>query len=57
MTDPDKATCVSAVPVVGGRCPTLTVGDLEDCANVTQPDQCSFDTQPGCANLRACIGP
>jgi len=56
-TDPDKATCVSAVSVVGGLCPTLTVGDIEDCANASKTDLCSFDTQAGCANLRACIGP
>lgn len=56
-TDPDKATCVSAASLVGSLCPTLTVGDIEDCANASQTDLCSFDTQAGCANVRACIGP
>jgi len=56
-TDPDKTMCVSAVSAVGSLCPTLTVGDVEDCANASQTDLCSFETQAGCANVRACIGP
>jgi len=56
-TDPDQATCVSAVSLVGSLCPTLTVGDVEDCADASQTDLCSFDTQAGCAKVRACIGP
>jgi hypothetical protein len=54
-TDADKAYCVAAVPLVGQYCPTLTVGDLEDCANATGSDLCAFSTAPGCAAARTCL--
>jgi len=56
-TDPDKSSCVSGAAVIGGLCPTLTVGDAEDCANATLLDLCSLATQPGCAQVNACLGP
>lgn len=56
-SDPDKATCVSDVPDVGAACPTLTVGDIESCANAIGPNLCRLPTDPGCAAFDACAGP
>jgi hypothetical protein len=56
MSDPDKASCVSGIPTLGSLCPTLTVGDIEDCANAVGTDLCSEPTQAGCAAFNACLG-
>lgn len=55
-TDPDKASCVTALPLVGAFCPTLTVGDAEDCANAIGADLCKRTTAAGCAAVNACAG-
>jgi hypothetical protein len=54
-TDPDMESCVESVPLVGALCPTLTVGDIEDCANATGTDLCAFATAAGCAVFRQCM--
>jgi hypothetical protein len=54
-TDADKQTCVESVPLVGALCPTLTVGDIEDCANATGTDLCALTTAAGCAAFRQCM--
>jgi hypothetical protein len=54
-TDPDKASCVADVPVAGAGCPTLTVGDLEDCANAVGTNLCSLPTASACAAFNACL--
>jgi len=46
---------VVGVPLLGQYCPTLTVGDLEDCANATGSDLCAFSTAAGCAAARTCL--
>ena len=56
MSDPDKATCVSGASALGALCPTLTVGDVEDCANAVGTDLCSEPTQAGCAAFNTCLG-
>jgi hypothetical protein len=55
-TDPDKATCSSSAPLLGGLCPTLTVGDLEDCSNAVGMDLCAAATNPACAAFNTCVG-
>jgi hypothetical protein len=50
------ASCVQALPFVGSLCPTLTVGDVEDCADAIGADLCAISTAPACANLRRCRG-
>jgi hypothetical protein len=54
-TDTDRASCVSAAQPIGADCPTLTVGDVEDCANAIGTDLCSLATQPACAAFNACV--
>jgi hypothetical protein len=54
-TDPNQAECVAAVPTAGSYCPTLTVGDAEDCANAVLTDLCTLPNQAACANVNACI--
>jgi hypothetical protein len=54
-TDPDKATCVSAVPLVGIFCPTLTVGDGEGCSSAIGTDLCKITTAAACAKVNACL--
>jgi hypothetical protein len=54
-TDVSQADCVASVPAAGTYCPTLTVGDDEDCANAVLTDLCSLPNQAACANLNACI--
>ena len=56
-TDADKASCVDVVPQVGIECPTLTVGDVENCVNVIGPMPCAVTTSAACANLAACLAP
>ena len=54
-TDPDKQSCVESIPYIGTACPTLTVADIEDCANAIGSDVCALATAAGCANLRQCL--
>lgn len=54
-TDTDKTTCIDGVPQTGAACPTLTVGDVEDCANAIGSDLCAIATAAGCANVNACL--
>jgi len=56
MSDPDKATCVQGISSLGALCPTLTVGDIEDCANAVGTDVCSEPTQAACAAFNTCLG-
>jgi hypothetical protein len=54
-TDASQSACVSAVPLIAGACPALTVADIEDCTNAVLTDLCSLPTQPACANVNACL--
>ena len=54
-TDASKADCVGAAPGVASACPTLTVGNVEDCTNAVLTDLCSLPNQTACANLDACL--
>jgi hypothetical protein len=54
-TDTDKASCVASVPGFGAGCPTLTVGDVEDCVNAIGTNLCAMATSPGCANINTCL--
>jgi hypothetical protein len=51
----NQADCVSQLRTLGSICPTVTVGDSEDCANSEGTNLCSFDTATGCAKIRACL--
>jgi hypothetical protein len=55
-TDADRATCVSQVPYFGTYCPTLTVGDIEDCANALGINICNVGSEPACGPVAACLG-
>lgn len=55
-TDVNQDSCVLGVVAAGSRCPTLTVGDAEDCMNATGTDLCAFGVATACATLRACTG-
>jgi hypothetical protein len=46
-TDDDKATCVQTAPLFADFCPTLTVGDVEDCVNAIGTDLCALATASG----------
>ena len=54
-TDPDKTSCVQSVGDYGGSCPTLTVADVEDCADATGTNVCAFGTTAACDKLAACF--
>ena len=54
-TDADKTTCVDGVPQIGAACPTLNVGDVEDCSNAIGSDLCAISTAAGCANVNVCL--
>jgi hypothetical protein len=49
-TDRDQAYCISGL----ASCPTLTVGDIEDCTLAQGADICKYFTTNACAALRAC---
>lgn len=57
MSDPDQASCADSVVYLGTKCPSLSVGDVEDCANSTGANLCSVPTSAACAAFTACIGP
>jgi hypothetical protein len=54
-SDVDKATCVSVIPQFATICPTLTVGDAEDCLNAIGRDQCKVSTDLACTNVHNCL--
>jgi hypothetical protein len=54
-TDPDRATCVQLISYLGALCPTLTVGDTEECVDATRTNLCGIATSPACAALVACL--
>jgi hypothetical protein len=54
-TDNNQASCVASVPTVATGCPSLTVGDIEDCANAIGTNLCAMSTAAGCANVNACL--
>ena len=55
-TDPSQAACLQSAPVAAAACPTLTVGDAEDCAAASGTNLCGFDTEPACGPVRDCFG-
>jgi hypothetical protein len=55
-TDANRATCVEDLPYPGAACPTLTVGDVEDCANAIGPNICNLSTAPACSKFATCLG-
>jgi hypothetical protein len=60
LTSQEAATlcdwsCIDSVPYVGALCPTLIVGDIEDCANATGTDLCALTTAAACAAFRQCM--
>jgi hypothetical protein len=54
-TDTNQSSCVASVPTGAASCPTLTVGDVEDCANAIGTNICEMPTAAGCANVNACL--
>lgn len=54
-TDPDRATCVAAIPVVAQKCPALVVGDAVGCASAVASHLCNFATEARCQALRDCM--
>jgi hypothetical protein len=58
MSDVNQAECVAGMNLAGTtRCTTLTVGDVEGCANAIGTNLCELSsTNAACANLAACLG-
>lgn len=54
-TDTNQSSCVASVPGGAAACPTLTVGDVEDCANAIGTNICEMPTAAGCTNVNACL--
>ncbi|HXJ22778.1 MAG TPA: hypothetical protein VMT03_21350 [Polyangia bacterium] len=55
-TDTNQAECIAGMGYAKTLCPTLTVADVEDCANAIGANLCEISTDPACANLAACLG-
>lgn len=55
-TDPSQSACVQSSATAAAICPTLTVGDVEDCAAASGTNLCAFDSEPACAPIRSCLG-
>jgi hypothetical protein len=55
-TDTDQAICVAGSHAAQTACPTLTVGETEDCANAIGSDLCAISTASACAAVSACLG-
>jgi hypothetical protein len=51
----NQADCFTLLRAFGSVCPTVTVGDKEDCANDIKTDLCALETKAGCAAIRACF--
>jgi len=55
-TDDSQSACVSSSAQVAALCPTLTVGETEECAAAVGTNLCDFDTASACAPVRNCFG-
>jgi hypothetical protein len=55
-TPPNHGACVDDLPYPGAVCPTLTVGDVEDCANTIGSALCNLTDAPACSKYAACLG-
>lgn len=55
-TDTNQAECVAGASVAQTACPTLTVGDTEDCANAIGTNLCEVVTASACAAVATCLG-
>jgi hypothetical protein len=51
--DSTQQGCVSGLSDFQ-RCPSLTVGSVEDCINAIGGDLCGIDTAPTCAGINQC---
>jgi hypothetical protein len=54
-TDADQASCVEGLSTIGMCCPSVTVMQVQDCANSAGTSLCGFDTSDACAALRGCL--
>lgn len=53
-TNPSNQSCVNSTLALGNRCLQLTVGNIEDCANVTGTDLCKFESANECVVVATC---
>lgn len=53
-TNLSNQDCVNSTSALGGRCATVTVGNIEDCVNAVQTDLCKFETAPACVAVAMC---
>jgi hypothetical protein len=53
-TNPSNFSCVNSTASIGGRCPELTVGNIEDCANATGTDLCKLASAAECVAVTTC---
>jgi hypothetical protein len=53
-TNPSNFSCVNSTTSIGNRCPQLTVGNIEDCANVTGADLCKLESASECVAVTTC---
>jgi hypothetical protein len=53
-TDQSQSYCLANFGGVAFACPTLTVGDAENCAAACATDLCAVDTAAACAAVRNC---
>jgi hypothetical protein len=53
-TNKNQADCLSGLPDLQVLCPTLTVGQVEDCTLAQGPNLCAYLTLGACAPLRMC---
>jgi hypothetical protein len=55
MSHTNQATCLGDLAAWRDGCPTLTVGDVEGCANGPGGNLCTLVTAPECKNVLACL--
>ena len=55
-TDTNQQECVMGMSYTKTACPTLTVANVEDCANAIGADLCAISTNATCAPLATCLG-
>lgn len=53
-TNPTATSCVNTTLALGNRCASLTVGNIEDCANATGTDLCKLETESACLTVTTC---
>jgi len=53
-TNRSTLDCVNSTSALGGRCSSVTVGHIEDCANAVGSDLCKLETAPACVALVSC---